>query len=70
MVREQLHTVMSNVESLINMIPSIIDTDRSLIDKLQHERQRSEVSLVEDYLPLLRECMNLRGKLICMQSKH
>ena len=62
MVREQLQTVMSNVESLINMIPSIIDTDRSLIDKLQHERQRSEVSLVEDYLPLLKECMGLRGE--------
>ena len=62
-VRAQMQALMGGVEKLVNTIPSIIETDRTLINKLQRQRQQSETSLAEDYLPLLQECKKLCGHL-------
>ncbi len=43
LIREQLGTVTSSVEGLINAIPNIIEADRILIEKLQEQRINSQV---------------------------
>ena len=43
LIREQLSGVTSNVDGLIKAIPTIIEADRILIDKLQEQRINSQV---------------------------
>ncbi len=63
LIREQLQTVSLNVENLISSIPMIIEADRILIERLQHERTASHSSLAEEYLPLYMIVSELQGKL-------
>ena len=63
LIREQLQVVTANLETMISAIPNIISADRILIEKLQEERNQSEVALAEQLLPMYQRCIEHQGKL-------
>ena len=48
---------------MIRSIPNIIEGDRMMINKLQEEREATETSLADQYLPLHTKCQALQGQL-------
>ncbi len=63
LIQTQLQTVTQNLDAMMQAVPKLIEADRALIVKLQNEREASEVSLAERYLPLYRRCLDLHGSL-------
>ena len=63
LIVDQLQLVTQNVNCMIGSIPNIIDADRIMINRLQEEREATETSLAEQYLPLYQKCQALQGKL-------
>ena len=63
LVGDQLQLVTQNVDCMIKSIPNIIDADRIMINRLQEEREATETSLAEQYLPLYQKCQALQGSL-------
>ena len=63
LIREQLQVVTANTETMLTAIPNIVLADRILIEKLQEERNQSEVALAEQLLPMYQRCIEHQGKL-------
>ena len=63
LIQSQLQVVTKSLDRMIRSIPAIIDADRIMIDKLQQEREKTEVSLAEEYIPYYQKCLELQGKL-------
>lgn len=63
LIREQLQVVTANMETMLSSIPNIVDADRILIERLQNERNQSEVALAEQLLPMYQKCVEHQGKL-------
>jgi dimethylaniline monooxygenase (N-oxide forming) len=63
LIQTQLQVVTKSLDRMIKSIPTIIEADRLMIDRLQQERVASEVSLAEKYIPYYQRCLELLGKL-------
>ena len=63
LIGDQMQIVTQNVDAMIRSIPNIIEGDRVMINKLQEEREATETSLAEQYLPLYQKCQALQGRL-------